>query len=209
MREKGNKKVLSIVKCFCQISYTEEQQTLPFQKKEKKRDQTLSEYWFWMRPFLSILIHFLIFQRILDCPTIHRCRIVNLFFLFYYGNYDSHFCKTGFNCGEAANFATPQWLKVAKEAAVRRAAMNYLPMLSHQQLLYLLTISFVSRLACIIILGCYCQLTLFLQYQQHVHNLLCCFQKCEYMMLLEIIQESPRKYTLQPITLTQIDGIRL
>ncbi|KAG1354932.1 putative lysine-specific demethylase ELF6 [Cocos nucifera] len=51
----------------------------------------------------------------------------------------------GFNCGEAANFATPQWLKVAKEAAVRRAAMNYLPMLSHQQLLYMLTMSFVSR----------------------------------------------------------------
>ncbi|XP_031257332.1 probable lysine-specific demethylase ELF6 [Pistacia vera] len=51
----------------------------------------------------------------------------------------------GFNCGEAANFGTPQWLNVAKEAAVRRAAMNYLPMLSHQQLLYLLTMSFVSR----------------------------------------------------------------
>ncbi|XP_054794868.1 lysine-specific demethylase ELF6-like [Prosopis cineraria] len=51
----------------------------------------------------------------------------------------------GFNCGEAANFGTPQWLAVAKEAAVRRAAMNYLPMLSHQQLLYLLTMSFVSR----------------------------------------------------------------
>ncbi|KAJ0243942.1 lysine-specific demethylase ELF6 [Hirschfeldia incana] len=51
----------------------------------------------------------------------------------------------GFNCGEAANFGTPQWLSVAKEAAVRRAAMNYLPMLSHQQLLYLLTMSFVSR----------------------------------------------------------------
>ncbi|KAF2295707.1 hypothetical protein GH714_033666 [Hevea brasiliensis] len=51
----------------------------------------------------------------------------------------------GFNCGEAANFGTPQWLKVAREAAVRRAAMNYLPMLSHQQLLYLLTMSFVSR----------------------------------------------------------------
>lgn len=50
----------------------------------------------------------------------------------------------GFNCGEAANFGTPQWLAVAKEAAVRRAAMNYLPMLSHQQLLYLLTMSFVS-----------------------------------------------------------------
>ncbi|KAE8684358.1 putative lysine-specific demethylase ELF6 [Hibiscus syriacus] len=52
----------------------------------------------------------------------------------------------GFNCGEAANFGTPQWLPVAKEAAVRRAAMNYLPMLSHQQLLYLLTMSFVSRI---------------------------------------------------------------
>ncbi|XP_050385727.1 lysine-specific demethylase ELF6 [Argentina anserina] len=51
----------------------------------------------------------------------------------------------GFNCGEAANFGTPQWLKVAKEAAVRRAAMNYLPMLSHQQLLYLSTMSFISR----------------------------------------------------------------
>ncbi|KAG9138891.1 hypothetical protein Leryth_007509 [Lithospermum erythrorhizon] len=52
----------------------------------------------------------------------------------------------GFNCGEAANFGTPQWLAVAKEAAVRRAAMNFLPMLSHQQLLYLLTISFTSRI---------------------------------------------------------------
>ncbi|KAK3036679.1 hypothetical protein RJ639_031547, partial [Escallonia herrerae] len=51
----------------------------------------------------------------------------------------------GFSCGEAANFGTPKWLTVAKEAAVRRAAMNYLPMLSHQQLLYLLTMSFVSR----------------------------------------------------------------
>ncbi|OWM70205.1 hypothetical protein CDL15_Pgr026055 [Punica granatum] len=51
----------------------------------------------------------------------------------------------GFNCGEAANFATPQWLRFARDAAVRRAAMNYLPMLSHQQLLYLLTMSFVSR----------------------------------------------------------------
>nr|CAD1835978.1 unnamed protein product [Ananas comosus var. bracteatus] len=51
----------------------------------------------------------------------------------------------GFNCGEAANFATPQWLKFAKDAAVRRAAMNYLPMLSHQQLLYMLTVSFISR----------------------------------------------------------------
>ncbi|XAR52356.1 [Histone H3]-lysine-36 demethylase [Bertholletia excelsa] len=52
----------------------------------------------------------------------------------------------GFNCGEAANFGTSTWLKIAKEAAVRRAAMNYLPMLSHQQLLYLLTMSFISRI---------------------------------------------------------------
>ncbi|KAL9246174.1 hypothetical protein vseg_019743 [Gypsophila vaccaria] len=51
----------------------------------------------------------------------------------------------GFNCGEAANFGTPQWLSIAKEAAVRRTAMNHLPMLSHQQLLYLLTMSFISR----------------------------------------------------------------
>ncbi|KAK6144758.1 hypothetical protein DH2020_021578 [Rehmannia glutinosa] len=52
----------------------------------------------------------------------------------------------GFNCGEAANFGTPKWLTIAKEAAVRRAVMNYLPMLSHQQLLYLLTMSFISRI---------------------------------------------------------------
>ncbi|XP_051121353.1 lysine-specific demethylase ELF6 [Andrographis paniculata] len=52
----------------------------------------------------------------------------------------------GFNCGEAANFGTPKWLAIAKEAAVRRSAMNYLPMLSHQQLLYLLTMSFISRI---------------------------------------------------------------
>ncbi|XP_056696344.1 lysine-specific demethylase ELF6 isoform X2 [Spinacia oleracea] len=51
----------------------------------------------------------------------------------------------GFNCGEAANFGTPQWLTIAKEAAVRRAAMDHLPMLSHQQLLYLLTMSFILR----------------------------------------------------------------
>ncbi|GJR91129.1 hypothetical protein Tco_0215140, partial [Tanacetum coccineum] len=41
----------------------------------------------------------------------------------------------GFNSGEAANFGTPKWLSVANEAAVRRAAMNFLPMLSHQQFL--------------------------------------------------------------------------
>ncbi|GLJ23005.1 hypothetical protein SUGI_0434050 [Cryptomeria japonica] len=52
----------------------------------------------------------------------------------------------GFNCGEAANLATPEWLKVAKEAAVRRAATKFLPMLSHQQLLYLLALGSTSRI---------------------------------------------------------------
>ncbi|KAJ6750822.1 hypothetical protein OIU85_001367 [Salix viminalis] len=28
----------------------------------------------------------------------------------------------GFNCGEAANIATPEWLTVAKDAAIRRAS---------------------------------------------------------------------------------------
>lgn len=53
----------------------------------------------------------------------------------------------GFNCGEAANLATPGWLHVAREAAARRAVMNYLPMLSHQQLLYMLALSLMSRSA--------------------------------------------------------------
>ncbi|EPS61435.1 hypothetical protein M569_13362, partial [Genlisea aurea] len=50
----------------------------------------------------------------------------------------------GFNCGEAANIATPEWLLVAKEAAIRRAAINCPPMVSHIQLLYDLTLSVSS-----------------------------------------------------------------
>ncbi|KAJ4839990.1 hypothetical protein Tsubulata_030824 [Turnera subulata] len=42
----------------------------------------------------------------------------------------------GFNCGEAANIATPEWLRVAKDSAIRRASINYPPMVSHFQLLY-------------------------------------------------------------------------
>ncbi|KAL9235582.1 hypothetical protein vseg_010328 [Gypsophila vaccaria] len=42
----------------------------------------------------------------------------------------------GFNCGEASNIATPEWLRFAKDAAIRRAAINYPPMVSHFQLLY-------------------------------------------------------------------------
>ncbi|KAG6413005.1 hypothetical protein SASPL_125702 [Salvia splendens] len=50
----------------------------------------------------------------------------------------------GFNCGEAANIATPEWLRVAKEAAIRRAAINCPPMVSHFQLLYDLALSLCS-----------------------------------------------------------------
>ncbi|KAI3995935.1 hypothetical protein MKX01_017132, partial [Papaver californicum] len=47
----------------------------------------------------------------------------------------------GFNCGEAANIATPKWLTVANEAAIRRASINCPPMVSHLQLLYTLALS--------------------------------------------------------------------
>lgn len=55
------------------------------------------------------------------------------------------FCHLGFNCGEAANIATPEWLRVAKDAAVRRASINYRPMVSHFQLLYDLALALCSR----------------------------------------------------------------
>ncbi|KAK2968252.1 hypothetical protein RJ640_030302, partial [Escallonia rubra] len=51
----------------------------------------------------------------------------------------------GFNCGEAANIATPEWLRVAKDAAIRRASINCPPMVSHIQLLYDLALSLSSR----------------------------------------------------------------
>lgn len=55
------------------------------------------------------------------------------------------FVILGFNCGEAANIATPEWVRVAKEAAIRRAAINCPPMVSHYQLLYDLALSLCSR----------------------------------------------------------------
>ena len=58
----------------------------------------------------------------------------------------SFFSLVGFNCGEAANIATPGWLRVAKEAAIRRASINYPPMVSHFQLLYELALSLCTRL---------------------------------------------------------------
>ncbi|KAL7191779.1 hypothetical protein ACSBR2_023786 [Camellia fascicularis] len=50
----------------------------------------------------------------------------------------------GFNIGEAANIATPEWLRVAKDAAIRRASINCPPMVSHFQLLYDLALSLCS-----------------------------------------------------------------
>ncbi|XP_024972976.1 lysine-specific demethylase REF6-like [Cynara cardunculus var. scolymus] len=47
----------------------------------------------------------------------------------------------GFNCAEAANIATPGWLRVARDAAIRRASVNSAPMVSHFQLLYDLAVS--------------------------------------------------------------------
>ena len=54
-------------------------------------------------------------------------------------------CCVGFNCGEAANIATPEWLRFAKDAAIRRASLNYPPMVSHFQLLYDLALALCSR----------------------------------------------------------------
>ncbi|KAL9264700.1 Lysine-specific demethylase REF6-like protein, partial [Drosera capensis] len=51
----------------------------------------------------------------------------------------------GFNVGEASNIATPEWLRFAKEAAIRRASINYPPMVSHFQLLYDLALGIGSR----------------------------------------------------------------
>ncbi|XP_074588373.1 lysine-specific demethylase JMJ705-like [Curcuma longa] len=76
------------------------------------------------------------------------CRLVQNageFVVTFPGAYHMGFSH-GFNCGEAANIATPEWLKFAKEAAVRRASMNYPPMVSHFQLLYALALSLRTRM---------------------------------------------------------------
>ncbi|KAG0478364.1 hypothetical protein HPP92_013083 [Vanilla planifolia] len=76
------------------------------------------------------------------------CRLVQNageFVVTFPGAYHCGFSH-GFNCGEAANIVTPGWLKVAKEAAVRRASTNYPPMVSHFQLLYDLALSFCPRM---------------------------------------------------------------
>ncbi|KAF7032181.1 hypothetical protein CFC21_043390 [Triticum aestivum] len=75
------------------------------------------------------------------------CRLVQNageFVVTFPGSYHCGFSH-GFNCGEASNIATPEWLRVAKEAAVRRASINQPPMLSHYQLLYELALSMCIR----------------------------------------------------------------
>lgn len=75
------------------------------------------------------------------------CRLVQNpgeFVITFPGAYHSGFSH-GFNCGEATNIATPLWLQVAKEAAIRRASTNCGPMVSHYQLLYELALSLRLR----------------------------------------------------------------
>ncbi|CAN6347452.1 unnamed protein product [Urochloa humidicola] len=75
------------------------------------------------------------------------CRLVQNpgeFIITFPGAYHSGFSH-GFNCGEATNIATPRWLEVAKEAAIRRASTNCGPLVSHYQLLYELALSLRPR----------------------------------------------------------------
>ncbi|KAK1359629.1 Lysine-specific demethylase REF6 [Heracleum sosnowskyi] len=75
------------------------------------------------------------------------CRLVQNageFVVTFPGAYHSGFSH-GFNCGEAANIATPEWVRLARDAAIRRASINLPPMVSHFQLLYDLALSLSSR----------------------------------------------------------------
>ncbi|KAL5717870.1 hypothetical protein ACHQM5_010827 [Ranunculus cassubicifolius] len=75
------------------------------------------------------------------------CRLVQNvgeFVVTFPGAYHSGFSH-GFNCAEASNIATPEWLRFAKEAAIRRASVNCPPMVSHFQLLYALALTLCSR----------------------------------------------------------------
>ncbi|CAH2064858.1 unnamed protein product [Thlaspi arvense] len=75
------------------------------------------------------------------------CRLVQNpgdFVVTFPGAYHSGFSH-GFNFGEASNIATPRWLKMANDAAIRRAAINYPPMVSHLQLLYDFALALGSR----------------------------------------------------------------
>ncbi|XP_076933077.1 lysine-specific demethylase REF6-like [Bidens hawaiensis] len=50
----------------------------------------------------------------------------------------------GYNCADAVNMATPGWLRVAREAAIRRACIDSPPLLCDSQLLYDLALSLSS-----------------------------------------------------------------
>ncbi|XP_071729359.1 lysine-specific demethylase REF6-like [Rutidosis leptorrhynchoides] len=52
----------------------------------------------------------------------------------------------GFNCAEAVNIATPEWLILARDAAIRRASINLAPLVSHYQLLYDQALSFCTSM---------------------------------------------------------------
>ncbi|PIA51468.1 hypothetical protein AQUCO_01100361v1, partial [Aquilegia coerulea] len=76
------------------------------------------------------------------------CRLVQNvgeFVVTFPGAYHSGFSH-GFNCAEASNIATPEWLRYAKDAAIRRASVNCPPMVSHFQLLYALAMTLCSRM---------------------------------------------------------------
>ncbi|XP_074381751.1 lysine-specific demethylase JMJ705-like isoform X2 [Apium graveolens] len=51
----------------------------------------------------------------------------------------------GFNCAESSNIGTPEWLRYASKAAIRRAAVDCPLLVSHNQLLYDLAMSLSSR----------------------------------------------------------------
>ncbi|KAK9104250.1 hypothetical protein Scep_021094 [Stephania cephalantha] len=85
--------------------------------------------------------------KVLMDAGIPCCRLVQNageFVLTFPRAYHSGFSH-GFNCCEAINIATPKWLMVAREAAIRRAATAQPPVLSHFQLLYAYALSLSSR----------------------------------------------------------------
>lgn len=56
-----------------------------------------------------------------------------------------YFIFIGFNCAEATNIATPGWLMVARDAAIRRVIINFAPLVSHSQLHYDLALSLSAK----------------------------------------------------------------
>ncbi|KAK9117411.1 hypothetical protein Sjap_016358 [Stephania japonica] len=92
--------------------------------------------WHDLVPFLAVTFATLgekttvMSPEVLISAGIPCCRLVQNvgeFVVTFPGAYHSGFSH-GFNCGEASNIATPEWLRFAKEAAIRRASVNYPPM---------------------------------------------------------------------------------